>query len=211
METQVRHTLALLGLLLLTSMSAQAGTIYIPAFRTYGSGSYRPAERNIELLNEMKAAWRRFKIVGVSATAPGENFRLCRGSFPVYSLEKKPYEYALADALARELHSVDLYGGSEAIPIAMELNVFDFSTIGNGKWTIEATFTIANEAPIKITHSFPFPIGLRSGQACSDASFAQHRALQEFLYVLYTDPRFNVRAKKDSPKDAESPVVEQER
>ena len=162
---------------------------------TYFANSYKPVASNVELLKSIKSDLSPLKIASVSAAIPGEDHRTCRASFPIYSPGKKAYETVLADALAGELNQAGIYADADGIPIDIFLDKMDFSSFGTGGWTIEATLSVPGHAPLKVSHTITFDVSLIAVTACGTVNSSQYRAIQEFLYAVYSDPGFKEMAK----------------
>lgn len=114
----------------------------------------------------------------------------CRGSYPIYAPAKTPYETFISAALQHELSKSDLYSAENGVPISIELTLVDFKSIGDAKWTIEATFTAPGKETVTIKNETFFDVSFAASNACGQVSAAFVPAIQEFLIKVYSDQKF---------------------
>lgn len=164
--------------------------VYIPGFRTYSANAYSPSAQNVALLRDLKQAFPSIRIAGFSSYAPGETTLVCRLSYPVFLPGKMPYEVYLAEAMRAELMEAGIYAEDASVGLNGHLVAMDFSSFGTGKWTIEATFSVEGKEPVTIKHEYSYSVAAGAVQACNDVSRALVPAMQDFLHVVYSDPRF---------------------
>ena len=164
--------------------------IYVPGFRTYSTGIYSSAEPNIELLKKLAPKIPKLRIAGFGANEPGKASLVCRLSFPVFLPGKIPLEAYLAEAMRTELLEAGIYADTSPVALNAHLLAMDFNSIGTGKWTIEAIFSVEGKGPVTIKFDYSYPIGLGAVQACADVSRALVPAIQGFLHATYSDPGF---------------------
>jgi hypothetical protein len=171
-------------------ITRRGSLISLPGYRTYTADIYSPAEKNIELLNELKKTTTPIKISAFTATTPGISKLVCRASYPVNTPDKIAFESFIEGALRTEFSQTGL--GTEDAPrqIQAHLDEFDFSSFGTGKWTIKATFTTEGKEPVVIKHEYTYPLSFAAGKACGDVTNALVPAVQSFLFAAYSDPHF---------------------
>lgn len=165
-------------------------TVMVPGFRTYASNGYVPAEKNIELLKQVKSTISFVKPITLSSASPGNASLFCRVSYPVYAPRKIPFESFIEDALNTEIAQAGLMATDSSHTIKGRLDEFDFSSFGSGKWTIQVTFSIEGKDPLTVKHEYSYPVSGGAVAACGEVTNALVPAIQEFLYALYSNPRF---------------------
>lgn len=159
-------------------------SIYIPGFRTYSTSTYRTSSQNVAFLKELGQSLPQLRIAGFSATSPAETTRVCRLSFPVYLPGKVAHEVYLAESMRAELLAAGLYADTAPVALNGHLVSMDFSSVGTGKWVIEARFSVEGKEPVTIKHEHSYSIGIGAVQACGDVSRALVPALQGFLLAV---------------------------
>jgi hypothetical protein len=74
--------------------------------------------------------------------------------------------------------------------MTMRLETIDFVSVGVGKWSIESTFAIGDQAPFVVWHEMTYPVSFGAVAACEDVTRATVPAVREFLHELYNSPQF---------------------
>jgi len=165
-------------------------SIYIPAYRTFFGGEYKPAEQNLAMLRELKPKVAPFKLADFTADDPDMATLVCRLSWPVHAPAELPYTLFLTGAMRNELSQEGLYAEDKGIEVTGRLDHFNFVSMGSPKWSITATFTVAGKEPVTITHETAFDSGWTAASACNAVNEKMVPAMQEFLLAVYSDPKF---------------------
>jgi len=165
-------------------------TVMVPGFRTYASNGYVASEKNIELLKQVKSTISFVKPITLSSASPGNASLICRVSYPVYAPRKIPFELFIEDAVNTEIEQAGLMATDSSHTIKGHLDEFDFSSFGSGKWTIQATFSAEGKEPLTVKQDYAYPVSGGAVAACGEVANALVPAVQEFLYALYSNPRF---------------------
>ncbi len=191
----------LTALLCLLSFPSQADTVdfflkvggrttFVPGFHTYFSGQYVAPEKNLSLLREIKEKISIVKISDFTANDPDMATLICRMSYPVYAPEKIPFVAFVAGALKDELSKAELYSLDSGVELSGRLNSINFESFGSGKWTIAATFSVPGKEPVVVKHETPFSIPFSAVRACGQVKDNLVPAIQEFLFAVYSDSKF---------------------
>ena len=167
-----------------------SGSIVVPGFHTYFSNVYVPPVKNIELLKQIKSDVAFVNPISFTSDSPSGTALVCRMSYPIYAPGKIPFESFIEGALNTELNQAGLINPDATSPIKGRLDAIDFNSFGSGKWTIHATFSVEGKEPLIIKHEYTYPVSGGAVRACGEVTTALVPAIQEFLYVLYSDPGF---------------------
>lgn len=163
---------------------------YIQGFRTYFSNEYIAPEKNLALLRELKPSISKVRVTDFTSNNPGMTTIWCRGSYPIYAPAKTPYVIFLAGALKNELEKEDLYSLETGIPLSIDIKFIDFDSSRSANWTIEAAFTVTGKEPVIIKNETSFKASFAASSACGQVTSAMVPAVQEFLFKVYSSPKF---------------------
>jgi hypothetical protein len=170
--------------------AAGPSLFFTPGFRTFSADQYIVDTENISSLEAIKDKLMPLKITGFSTSMSGNNWLVCRMSFPVYPPGKMPYEEFIAEAMRSELTQAGLYSEDAKVGIKGHIVAMDFSSFGSGKWSIEVRFEVDQREPITIKHEYAFPLSFLATKSCQNVTDALVPAVQSFLNVVYKDERF---------------------
>ena len=129
------------------------------------------------------------RLIVFDTTKNSNSMLICRGSYPVYAPNKTPFATLLEAAANIELSFVGL-ATRDAPTIQATLNEFDFSSLGDGKWEIDATFVAEGKDPISVKSVYEYPVSIAAASSCGDVTNAMPAGIEAFLNKLYSDPRF---------------------
>lgn len=194
-----KHLLFCTIFLFFISLQAQASDfilkigsseLFVPGFRSYFSDEYVVPEKNSVLLRGLKPIISPLRVIDFTSSKPGMTTLWCRGSYPVYAPAKIPYEVFLAGAIKSELTKSDLYSVETGVPLSFDLKLIDFDSSGAAKWTIEATFSVPGKESVTIKNETPFEVSFSASRACGQVKVALVPAIQEFLFHVYSNSKF---------------------
>jgi hypothetical protein len=177
--------------------AATPAVIYVPGFQTFKADQYIVDAENLSALKLIKENSTPFKISGFTTSMKGDNWLVCRMSFPVYPPGKVPYQEFLAEAMRAELVEAGLYSAESKFGIRGHIVSMDFSSFGSGKWTIEARFEADQKDPITIKHEYSFSLSILATKSCENVTNALVPAIQGFLNTVYKDERFAALLSQD--------------
>jgi hypothetical protein len=170
--------------------AATPAVIYVPGFQAFKADQYIVDTENLSALKVIKEKFSPFKISGFTTSMKGDNWLVCRMSFPVYPPGKVPYQEFLAEAMRAELVEAGLYSDESKVGIRGHVVSLDFSSFGIGKWTIEVRFEADQKESVTIKHEYSFPLSFLATKSCENVTNALVPAIQGFLNAVYKDEKF---------------------
>jgi hypothetical protein len=159
------------------------------AFRTYQASGYYSSAANIASLKQLLQNNNTFRKIEFLKDPENRNKLWCRASFPVYGPNKTAFSPLLEAAFNLDLINSGAISNKPEI-LNARLDEIDFSSVGQGKWTIQITFLPTGKAPLTIREDFGFTLSLSAENACSDVNNAMPKAIEYFLYKIYQNPSY---------------------
>jgi hypothetical protein len=164
-------------------------TLVLPAFRVYMASGYQASQANVAKLKVVREKAPALSLVNFDANKNNNNLLFCRASFPVYGPNRTPFATLVESAVNIELATSGPVK-EDGPRIKATLDQFDFSSVGTGKWIIQATFTADGKEPLTVKHEHEFELSLAATKSCSNVTAALPAGLQSFLGKVYSEPKF---------------------
>lgn len=189
MGLQIKKSIALV---LCLSSTLSLAVDYDKAWQVFTAESYVVAARNVEKLKELRGKASPFKGVTFERSGSMMNHFLCRGSYPLYLPRKESPSAFTEAAMNSELTESGLIVEGASRHIQVRLDEFDFSTgpFGPGQWRLQATISAGGERAFVVKTEHEFSTTGSAREVCVRTTMALEYALTEFLYTVYSDPRF---------------------
>lgn len=159
------------------------------AFRTYQASGYFSSAANIAYLKQLLQNNNTFRKIEFIKDPDNRNKLWCRASFPVYGPNKTAFSPLLEAAFNLDLINSGAISNKPEI-LHARLDEIDFSSVGQGKWTIQITFLPSGKTPLTIREDFGFTLSLSAASACADVNNAMPKAIESFLYKTYQNPSY---------------------
>lgn len=181
-----------------TTVTSAHGTVSYPGYRTFSAAEYPPQLKNLALLGDLKSKLPAINITDFTADDPEMKTLVCRASWPMYAPKQIPYVDYIRGAMHQELLTAGLFDDEHGAPISAHLDYINFESFGTGKWTITVTFSAPGKDPVTIKHVKEFSVSFLATNACATVRFELIPAMQEFLYAVYSDEKFQGLLQKAS-------------
>jgi hypothetical protein len=159
------------------------------AYRTYQASGYLSTVANMDALKDLKDAGIRLRAIRFENDPEKRNKLWCRGSFPVYGPNRTAFSPLLEAAFNMDLIASEVLNPNLPKIIA-KLDEFDFSSFGEGKWIIQATFSAEGKSPLTLRHEYPFTLAMMAASACENVNRAMPLAIGSFLLSVFKNPQF---------------------
>ena len=151
---------------------------------------YSPSYGNINLLTKLAKHSKPINLRSFSSKQPKRTLT-CR----LEGTERLPghvtFAQYLHNALKADLKNAGLYASKSKTKLNVNLDYIDFaSNIGNGSWTIRATFNDHHQAPYTVSSVYRYSTNYVADIACTQVAQAFVPATQQFLKTLYKNDHF---------------------
>jgi hypothetical protein len=159
------------------------------AFRTYQATGYISTVANMDALKLLKDAGTRLRSIRFENDPDKRNKLWCRGSFPVYGPNKTAFSPLLEAAFNLDLIAAEILN-TNLPKISAKLDEFDFSSFGEGKWMIQATFSAEGKPALTLRNEYPFTLAMMAASSCENVNRAMPLAIGAFLLSAFQNPKF---------------------
>ena len=158
------------------------------ASHRYMIQAYAPSQRNVDALRQLR---KEDKALGLFVVVPFQKTFTCRKTHTIQA--GAPLQHAFSELFQNAINSELTQSGmvvSQRLRTRMRIEEFDFSTIKTDGWVIRATLKRRGRKPLTVSHRHPILFALTATAACHNTVTALNVAIQDFLFTLYTHPRF---------------------